>query len=195
MDDPAAVSPPSIPFWRRLRGEVALSLAATLLSLCAVANTAWQTAIMREQLRASVWPRLQIVLRLVGENESQYFRIHLDNVGVGPAIITDVRISYRGKPFPSVARVFSEVMREHAVARSAINTLDNNDPEPEMVVPQQQGLVMLLARGRGAEAADLILAAKPHLQIAIQYASIYGEVWEVTFPDRRLRRVGWRKDL
>jgi hypothetical protein len=185
--------PRRIPLWRRLRPEVALSLAATALSLCAVATTIWQTGIMRAQLRASVWPRLQLTLKYFGENNSQFFRLHLDNVGVGPAVITQVQILHRGKQYGSLIGVFHSVREERHVPSSVIHGTENNDPIPDMVIPQQQGILMLVARGPGPEAAEVMKAVVPDLQIRIRYASIYGEEWEVAFPERRLRRVGWRE--
>jgi hypothetical protein len=172
---------------------VALSLAAVVLSLCAVVTTVWQTTIMREQLRASVWPRLRLGLGYVGENETQYFRVVLENVGVGPAIITDVEITYHGHHFGQLSGVFQKVMEENGVSSAAFNQFDSQVLDAEQVVPQGQSMVVLLAKANGkATAADLMKRARNDIEVRLRYASIYGEQWQIGFRDGRPRRLGWR---
>src|SRR5688572_24236661 len=110
--------PPARRRW--LSNDSLLSIAATLLSLCAVVTTVWQTSIMREQLRLSVWPRVRVDMRYFTENEDRFFHIKLENVGVGPAIISSVRFSYRGQDFPHLGEMWRKVMAENKVAMSSL---------------------------------------------------------------------------
>jgi hypothetical protein len=183
---------PYVPWWRSLSGELVVAVAATVLSLCAVATTIWQTSIMREQLRASVWPRLNLGLRYFTEGNQRFFRIATTNVGVGPAIVTDFRVIYRGKEYRELSAVFRNMLAEGGFEDGDLEQHDFTDLEAEHVIPQQQQIVLLLAKGKAKQTADLMRDARPHLQIKIQYASIYGQVWEVGFPGGKVHPVGWR---
>jgi hypothetical protein len=54
-----------------------------------------QTQIMREQQRASVLPYLAIAVQSSAETTGLAVR----NAGIGPAILDDVRVRYKGKDF------------------------------------------------------------------------------------------------
>lgn len=61
-----------------------------LLALCVSAYTAY---VQRQQLRAAVWPILQY-----GTSNAPAVTLHLQNKGVGPAIIRHVMVTVNGQP-------------------------------------------------------------------------------------------------
>jgi len=87
-----------VPLRRRINIELLLGISATFLSLAALVVSIVQTRIAREQQHASVWPYLQILASNF-DNELHY---GLENKGVGPAIIRDFEIAYRGKTYKNV---------------------------------------------------------------------------------------------
>jgi hypothetical protein len=178
--------------WRRIRSDLFLSGAATVISLCALATTAWQTGIMRQQLRLSVWPRLRVDTRFITSNDAKAFRMQLENLGVGPAIVTSVRVHYRGQPFAQVRQVFDKVVQEQGASRKDFNTSSWTDLDQDTVLAQQQNLELLFVSG--PRVPEIIGKLEAHLDVKIQYASIYGEIWEIGYPERSHRRVGWRDD-
>jgi hypothetical protein len=172
--------------------DALLSIAALLLSLCAVVTTVWQTSIMRQQLRLSVWPKVRADVRFLSDNGESYFRIKLMNLGVGPAILRDVRITYRGQRVDSLSQFWDRVLAENN-AKPARSTELNTISAGEVLV-QQQSVVLIEARGATPSTADLFRKARPHLHITVRYASIYGEVWETGSPNTSSRHVGWVED-
>ncbi|MEO0895989.1 MAG: hypothetical protein AAFY71_06295 [Bacteroidota bacterium] len=84
-----------------------IAIGVTIISLCALIVSVQQTQIMKEERemmreysRKSVWPRVEMSTfkshRAV-DNSIEKFTLSLTNSGIGPAIITDVRIRYDGK--------------------------------------------------------------------------------------------------
>jgi hypothetical protein len=166
-------TPPTRSAWGRITSDLALSLSATLLSLCAVVTTVWQTSIMREQLRLSVWPRVRVDFRYLSDNDDHHFRMRLENVGVGPAIIKAVRVTFRGKPIDHVSNAYDIVMAENNVSKKSLREHESSSVrEEEVLLPQHEGMVLLRVRGGTPSPADLFKKVRPDLQLTVQYASI-----------------------
>lgn len=71
----------------------ALSASAGLVAVCALAVSAYQAMIMRQQLKASAWPYL-----IQGNSgTTEYSRI-VQNVGLGPALIRSFVVEVDGRP-------------------------------------------------------------------------------------------------
>jgi hypothetical protein len=178
---------------RRLRADVVVSVAATVISLCALVTTAWQTRIMREQQQTAVWPRLQLAHGYYTDPARAFYRLQLTNQGVGPAILTHVSVKYRGVEVNEMGSVLAQVAEEHKELRQGdIADTNHSEPVPEDVVAPQQTIELLYFKG--APWVSTFVEARRYLEVTVQYASIYGELWEVTYPKPSYRRVGWRRD-
>jgi hypothetical protein len=182
--------PPGRRRWRP-SNDFLLSMAATLLSLCAVVTTVWQTSIMREQLRLSVWPRVRLDVRSMSESGEDFFTINLKNLGVGPGIIHDIRFTYRGQPIRGLAQFWDAVMKENGVPPAALKIREVTTVSSGEVLAPQEMVVMLSCRGGKPSTGELFARARPHLGIDIRYASIYGEAWRTGYPDLTARLDGW----
>jgi hypothetical protein len=73
-----------------------VAFSAVFISVCTAIITLYQTKLMRESAHASVMPYLSISMR---RNTDGAYLI-LNNHGIGPAMIDDVRVRYQGKEFP-----------------------------------------------------------------------------------------------
>ena len=84
-----------------------IALAVSLISICAIVVSIKQTQIMSEQralmhkqAKASVWPRLNVGISKSHSLEDysiDMFAVIIGNAGVGPAIITDARVTFDGR--------------------------------------------------------------------------------------------------
>lgn len=72
-----------------------VSFIAILVGVGSLGIVVFQTQIMREQQRASVLPYLAIVVQSRAETTG----LALRNAGIGPALLDDVRVRYKGKDF------------------------------------------------------------------------------------------------
>ncbi len=78
----------------RLSAEMITALSAVLIGVCAIAVSLYETSLMRQQLKGSVWPHLGLGFTY---NDSG-FRYQIGNSGVGPARIIDVIVRVDGQP-------------------------------------------------------------------------------------------------
>ena len=114
---------------RRDIGDIA-SFVAVSLSVLALAASAYQSMLMRDQTRlmqvesrASVWPSVAI-----GENDTHtptedQFTWRVDNNGVGPAKIESVQVSVDDKPYRNWKEISAVLVPDHPfhAQQSSIN--------------------------------------------------------------------------
>lgn len=79
------------------------AISAVLIGLVAVLVSAYTAVIQRQQVRAEVWPRLQLY------NAGRAGEFHIANKGVGPAIVRSVRVEVDGKPVRNWAQVLERL--------------------------------------------------------------------------------------
>jgi hypothetical protein len=177
-----------------------ISVAATVISLCALATTYWQTRINREWQQASVWPRLTFTVGRSTDTatDTASYQLGLGNVGIGPALITKVIVKYRGEELPAnqvhprLETFFYKAAAERGVKSQRKLETSQRELLPGTVFAADKGTNLLVIKGDVAY-GRAIDEGLPHLEVAIQYSSVYGETWEVTYPREDRRFVGWNK--
>ncbi|MVM38223.1 hypothetical protein GO730_12640 [Spirosoma sp. HMF3257] len=92
------------PIRRRINIELLLGVSATFLSLAALVVSIFQTKIAREQQHASVWPHLKDNYVVMDKK----FTWSLINNGVGPAIMKEVKLTYKGRMYKSPYQLMNE---------------------------------------------------------------------------------------
>lgn len=159
----------SVPPRRRINIELLLGISATFLSLAALIVSIVQTRIAREQQHASVWPRLDLEADVLERN----FSLSVGNQGVGPAIVKSVDITYRGKTYPSLLKLFVE----------QTGPLNGNfftgELTPEAVL-KAGDMYSLYALSRNDEAMSNRLKAVVNdssMHYRIVYSDIYNNCW------------------
>ena len=163
---------------RRDIGDIA-SFVAVSLSVLALATSAYQSKLMRDQTqlmqaesRASVWPSVAI-----GENDTHtptedMFTWRVDNNGVGPAKIESVQVSLDGKPYRNWKDVSAALVPDHpfhAQQSSIHDTVLPASINRETTVELVKLTDPILARA--------FHDAQPRFQIAICYCSVYDDCW------------------
>jgi hypothetical protein len=74
-----------------------VSLSAMVVGVGSLAIILYQTKLMREQQRASVMPYLMMAIQSSTNDHRTYLTVR--NAGIGPALLGDVRVHYKGKDF------------------------------------------------------------------------------------------------
>ena len=85
------------PEWRF---DIIISVSAMLVSLATFGIYFYQTKIIREDSRASVYPHVEIERRY-GSVEFPHFTLKAKNVGIGPAFLKSIEIKYKDSIFYS----------------------------------------------------------------------------------------------
>ncbi len=80
-------------FWQTI-----LSIAGVFTGVVALYAALNESEAVRQQTAASVWPYVQLTINDTSNGESASFELSVDNVGVGPALMRDAQVTYRGAP-------------------------------------------------------------------------------------------------
>ncbi len=159
-----------------------IAVGITIISLCALIVSLIQTSLMseereltREYSRASVWPHLDISAnKSYNKNDRSLnqFAFTLSNSGVGPAIITDVKVSYNDSIAKNWWHLFDIMEIPDSIERGINNSNFNNRVikigETFQIINLDDNLPLANAffeRGKG-------------FSIEIYYESIYKEKWK-----------------
>lgn len=91
-------------FWQTL-----LSLAGVFTGAVALYAALTESQAVREQTAASVWPRIQVLMYdSVNEDAAEHpLRVQFSNVGVGPALVGNLRLRIGGETVTSWSQVAS----------------------------------------------------------------------------------------
>ncbi len=148
------------------------ALAALGISALALAVGAYQTRLMQTQARASVWPYVKIGYSYADRGDHAGFDIHVDNNGVGPALVKSVQVSLDDKPLPSWNDAFPVVVG-HGTAFAHLQGLAG------VVIPpntNRETTIHAIRIDDAAQAAKFY-EARDRFKIDICYCSIYDDCW------------------
>jgi hypothetical protein len=169
-----------------------------VISLCALVTTYWQTRINHQWQQASVWPRLSFTIGGSTDTETATatYSLGLGNDGIGPALITKVTVKYRGEELPPdpaqprLSAFFYKAAAERGVRSQRKLETSQHELLPGTVIAPARGTNLLAIKGDIAY-GRAIDEGLQRLEVAIQYSSVYGETWEVTYPREDRRFIGW----
>jgi len=159
-----------------------IAIGVTIISLCALIVSVIQLQLMREEgemmrehSRASVWPRLEYGVSK-GQNKDDgslnHFTLMLTNGGVGPAIITDVKVTYDCKTVYHWWDLFA--LQE---IPDSIDTYITNRNFNKQVIKIEE-TIEVLNLDNNLPLANAFYNRLEDLSIDIYYKSIYGETWK-----------------
>lgn len=159
-----------------------IAIGVTVISLCALIVSIMQTNIMleereisRQYSRASVWPHLELWMSKAHDTTDRsitQLALTLTNSGVGPAIVTDVRISYDGQP----ARSWKQLFELQNIPDSLETYITNQNFNKRVIRIGES--IEILNLNINIPLARAFYALLEHLSIEIYYESIYGEKWK-----------------
>ncbi|UFH53819.1 hypothetical protein [Spirosoma sp. KNUC1025] len=159
------------PAKRPINIELLLGISATFLSLAALVVSIFQTKIARDQQQASVWPFLQTLQ----SNLDQEFHYGLENKGVGPAIIKEYKLSYRGKAYPDIQALFFDQIGRRTPGGKGFSGVASG-----AVFKPGESLDLLFVGGNDSiiQRTEAMLI-DTSFRLQIQYADVYGNCWQL----------------
>ncbi len=155
-----------------------LSLAAIFISFITLYIFIRQTNIMERQSHLSVMPYLLIE---TSENRgNQTYSVDLVNHGVGPAIIDQVVIRYKGREYRQQLMDFFRAELEGMDSVEAVNTTTILKGS---AIRSGDGINVLTIGGGSRSFTDFAKAMKQltgrKFNYEVQYRSIYGHRWKI----------------
>jgi len=165
-------------FFKRLSSEKILAVMATIVSVCALVVSVFQVQSERKQQYASVWPNLSIsiITRLEDDSTKNTMAFVVSNKGVGPAIVEEVRIWYKGQLCKDESDFSEKVVGDARPANGAINQIWK-----DKVISASEEFEWIKVGGH--QSVDKLQKAMEagDIEASIQYASVYEERWEVNY--------------
>lgn len=152
-------------FWQTILSVVGIVIA--VLALYAALN---ESAAVRQQTAAAVWPFVQLLVEDYDTGEAAGFSFAFTNVGVGPAKMKDVRVVIDG----NVVRNWSELVASvDGDEGAAVNRdfISDRVLRPEETVSVFSTTDVELARKLFG------IIKKPRSQLSFCYCSIFDECW------------------
>ena len=165
------------PEWRF---DIIISVSAMLVSLATFGIYFYQTKIIREDSRASVYPHLEIQRRY-GSLENVNFQLTVKNAGIGPAFLKTMEINYKGKIYQS--KNFDGSLP--IVFLRQILKSDDDFPFLEVggtiptVIPAGGQEVFLDLHSKKVGDMALLVSVFDQTKIKICYSSVYKDYWTV----------------
>jgi hypothetical protein len=155
-----------------------LSLMAIVVSLATFGIYFYQTHLIRVQQHAAVWPNLQVSPHVHLTKTEGNYQILIENSGVGPAIIEDAAIIYKGKEYPfSFWKFFSKT---YPLGESSWE-LSSADLFKGKVIQPGKGMELVgsnqLTSAR--KLFDVFTAEPCPIKFKIKYRSIYDDHWVI----------------
>ena len=147
------------------RSDRIVAASAGLIGIAALAISGYQAYIMRQQQRASVWPRVDL---LTNDSDSSY-SLSMTNVGIGPALLVFAEVSVDGKPRPSWRAVLDDLGGSGGFTQSRI--------ADRVLIPGQS---QDLFRSQDPPGIGALASGADRVEIRICYCSIYDECWLVS---------------
>ncbi len=162
-----------------------IAVGVTIISLCALIVSVIQTRVLKEErevlhenARASVWPRLGFDISRSHDPADEslvHFTLSLSNSGVGPAIITDVRVSYKGKAAMNWWKLFEIQEIPDSISTSMYSATINNE------VIKIGETVKILDFDNNLPLGNAFIRRVADVTIEVYYESIYGEIWKCEY--------------
>lgn len=149
---------------------VALSIAALLVSLVEVAT-------VRAQQRATAWPYIQISTSYSDEG----FRLELRNKGVGPALMSDVRLTSDRQRIENIDEFIAETVGE--TDAFSYDVYSTSNPSNSVVAAGET--VTLFSVPWEPRTRKFVTALNGVLDVETCYCSIHRECWSINLSTDR----------
>ena len=156
------------PAQKRRDWDAVAAVIASLIGLLALAVSGYTAYLGRQQLRAQMWPRLDL------SSSQMDLRFHASNYGTGPARVTAMRVTVDGKPMESWSHVTAAMgYRGQEVIFGALNN---------RVLPAGKELEIARARDDEVSRAAFkelvgVSPSKHRFGMVVCYCSVLDQCW------------------
>ena len=165
-----------------------VALSAVLLSVCGLFISIYETSLIRQAQRASVWPYVQVGVSITQEG----IKLWVQNTGVGPARIQAGAVTYKGETQADWSDLIRSVVGEEADSVSRYWSLINGRVLPSN---SPRETIFAVTKDSGAAEREVIALLRRAIlegavDITVCYCSVYDECWTSSLQDVLSRSRG-----
>ena len=155
---------------KKINVSLLLGISAVFLSASALIVSIIQTTILRDQQYATVWPYIQATAM----NASGTYSYGIENKGVGPAIIKDLKYTYNGVNYDNTRKMYTALFGENYTG-AGFTVTDKN-----YVIKSGEGLEMFSVNRPDSLISDIIYRwEREAVNLKIIYSDVYGNCWQL----------------
>jgi hypothetical protein len=162
-------------FWQTL-----LSLAGVFTGAVALYAALNESAAVRQQTAAAVWPYVQVTVLDTDQGDAASFALRFENVGVGPARMRGVRLSLNGKSMRDYQQLVTTLIDEPLRLGHDYGKVRVGDgvlaPGDRIIAFQTQHPALARALSRAT--------ASGATRLEFCYCSIFDDCWQAGDKDR-----------
>lgn len=171
--------------------QTMIGLSAVLLSLCGLFISIYETSLIRQEQRASVWPHVEIGPSYHEDTVS----VHVSNSGIGPARLRAAAVKYRDDPKESWAELLQDAEIEDRIDGDPEGLEVYRDLINDSVLPPASPLddIFRISVTEEDTASQAFLRAFRHeieegnVDVSICYCSVYEECWVTSLQRQYVR--------
>jgi hypothetical protein len=159
-----------------IKPEMLVGVSAVFIGVCALVVSLYETQLMREEQRASVLPILEMGRSHYTRKESPEkwrLSLHVENVGIGPAVIRDFRVTVDGKPHPTWRSAIEALIGEDVTISYGQSTINGR------TMPAERTIKMFDLSN--AEIAADIVREFERFNYEACFCSVFGDCWKTDF--------------
>jgi|GEM_PF-988563 len=158
-----------------LLSHLFVGLPTLLISLVVAYGTFVQADATRKIQQASAWPFLSYGTSNVGENGEQRISLELQNNGVGPALLSAIELTYRGRPVNNPRDFLEQCCGLKPDQPFPMST----SPSAQIVMPPGENVKFLrvVATPENQTIWDKLNVERWKLRVRSCYCSIFDECW------------------
>jgi hypothetical protein len=167
-----------------LAPQTLIALSAVLLSICGLFVSLYETSLMRQEQRASVWPRVSIGFTI---NDTLVTFI-AENAGVGPARVQSAEIRHNDSTMVNWSELMRRTSSGPLSVSSSLNLVNGRVMSPEKRV--EFAKLDFRDEQQAAALAESVLDGTTDIRAC--YCSVYNECWVTSLQQRLsgMRRIG-----
>lgn len=157
-------------------GDKLVGISALVISLATLFTLIYQSRIMREHEMKSSFPKLE----LWHSNSADHFKLLLMNTGLGPAVIEDYHITYRGQVYEMDHVDFAHSYSDSLKSDSVKISFSTSSLRKGRIIQPGDELYLISLRLDSTSSHPLKPVFKNReAELTIKYSSVYHQLWEI----------------
>ena len=155
-----------------------VGLSAVFIGVCALFVSLYEAHLMREEQRSAVIPLLELgrshYVDMSGENTGKYrLSLHVENVGIGPAIIRNFEVTVDNEPHQTWRSAMQALLGRPATVNYGQSTIMGRTVPPDRMITMFDLSTTELTRE--------ILDEFDRLDFEACFCSVFDECWTTSY--------------